>query len=110
VTHSDGLFLAYTRRGANNDEIFRHRAPVFIAQVDPEKLVVRRRSERIVFPNRGVPMGNFGASNVTPHETWITVGENMWPYQGKPPTDRGAEGAVLLGRIQWLRPNRLVEP
>ena len=27
VTHSDGLFLVYTRRGADNDDIARHRAP-----------------------------------------------------------------------------------
>jgi hypothetical protein len=27
VTHSDGLYLVYTRRGADNDHIFRHRAP-----------------------------------------------------------------------------------
>ena len=35
LTHGDGLFLVYTRRGANNDHIMRHRAPLFIAQVDP---------------------------------------------------------------------------
>ena len=27
VTHSDGLFLVYNRRGANNDHIIRHRDP-----------------------------------------------------------------------------------
>ena len=46
VTHSDGLFLVYTRKGANNDHVFRHRAPLFIAQVDPLKLRVIRRTER----------------------------------------------------------------
>src|SRR5262249_47487477 len=40
LTHDEGLFLVYTRRGANNDHIFRHRAPLFIAQVDAEKLHV----------------------------------------------------------------------
>ena len=28
LAHSDALFLVYTRRGANNDHIFRHRAPL----------------------------------------------------------------------------------
>ena len=42
VAHSDGLFLVYTRTGANNDHVFRHRAPLFIAQVDPENLHVIR--------------------------------------------------------------------
>lgn len=35
VTHSDGLFLAYTRKHADNDEVFRNRAPLFMARVDP---------------------------------------------------------------------------
>jgi len=39
VTHGDALFLVYTRRGAGNDHVFRHRAPLFIAQVDPAGLV-----------------------------------------------------------------------
>ena len=29
LAHRDGLFLVYTRRGANNDHIVRHRAPLF---------------------------------------------------------------------------------
>jgi hypothetical protein len=36
VTHSGGLPLVYTRKGAKNDHVFRHRAPLFIAQVDRE--------------------------------------------------------------------------
>ena len=47
VTHSDGLFLVYTRRGADNDHIVRHRAPLFIARVDTERLCVIRESERV---------------------------------------------------------------
>ncbi len=31
VVHNDELYLVYTRRGANNDHVFRHRAPLFIA-------------------------------------------------------------------------------
>lgn len=31
LVHSDGLFLVCTRRGANNDHIYRHRAPLFLA-------------------------------------------------------------------------------
>ena len=42
LAHSDGLFLVYTRRGANNDHIVRHRAPLFMAQVNPETLQVMR--------------------------------------------------------------------
>ena len=109
ATHSDALFLVYTRRGAGNDHIFRHRAPIFMAQVDPAGKTVIRKTERVVLPDRGVPLGNFGVANVTPRETWVSVGENMWPYQGKPPTGQGAEGAVLIARIVWDKPNRLLE-
>lgn len=108
VTHSEGLFLAYTRRGANNDHVFRHRAPIFVAQVDPERLVVLRNTEQTVFPDKGVPMGNFGVIPVNEKETWITTGENMWKYGGRPATYKGAEGAVLVGRIRWSKPNSLV--
>ena len=48
-----GLFLVYTRRGANNDHIPRNRAPLFIARVDPGKLHVIRATERIAIPERG---------------------------------------------------------
>src|SRR5690606_15411784 len=77
LAHSQGLYLSYTRRGANNDDLFRHRAPLFIAEVDPEKLVVLRDTERIAVPNRGATLGNFGATAISPDETWITVGEFM---------------------------------
>ena len=105
VTHSDGLFVVYTRRGANNDHIARNRAPLFMARVDPAKQVVIRSTERVLIPERGVAMGNFGAADISPDETWVSVGENMWPYQGKLPTDKGAEGAILIARIRWNRPN-----
>ena len=107
VTHNKELFLTYTRRGADNDHIARHRAPLFIAEVNPEKLVVLRATERIVFPERGVPLGNFGANFVTPDESWVSVGENMWNYGKNAPTAKGAEGAILIGRIRWSKPNLL---
>jgi len=91
VTHSDGLFLVYTRRGANNDHIPRHRAPLFIARVDPEKLQIIRSSERIAVPERGVSLGNFDATTINEKETWITVGG----------------GPAYLARITWSKPNQL---
>ena len=66
VTHSDGLFLVYNRRGLNNDHVFRHRAPLLMAQVDPERLCVLRKTERELVPNRGARLGNFGVTDVSP--------------------------------------------
>jgi len=91
VTHSEGLFLVYTRRGANNDHIIRHRAPLFIAQVDPKRLCVLRNTERIAVPERGRALGNFDATTINENETWITV----------------AGGEASFARIVWTKPNRL---
>lgn len=102
VTHSEGLFLVYTRRGANNDHIMRNRAPLFIAQVDSDSLYVLRETERILIPERGVMMGNFGVSNINAKETWVTVGENMHPPEN---LDQGANGSVFAARILWAKPN-----
>jgi hypothetical protein len=100
VTHSDGLFLVYTRRGANNDEIMRHRAPLFIAQVDLKKLCLIRETERILVPKRGADIGNFGVCNITPTETWVTTAEWM--------RSQPSDNHVFVARILWNRPNHLV--
>ena len=96
ITHSDGLFLVYTRRGANNDHIPRHRAPLFLARVDPERLHVIRGTERIAVPERGADIGNFDATAITPDETWITT------------AGTGKSSPAYLARVRWSKPNALV--
>lgn len=109
VTHRDGLFLIYTRKAGNNDHVFRHRAPLFIGQVDPEKLAVRRSTERILVPDRGARLGNFGVTDIGPDETWVTVAEWMqtWSPQRVIPIDNpmGADNSVFVARICWKTPN-----
>ncbi len=104
VTHSDGLFLVYTRRGANNDHVFRHRAPLFMAQVDPDKLCVIRETEQILVPDRGARLGNFGVTDVSPDETWVTVAEWMQPEGVE---KYGSDGSVFVARIRWNEPNKI---
>jgi hypothetical protein len=110
VTHSDGLFLVYTRRGANNDHVFRHRAPLFMAQVDPKRLRVIRKTEQILVPERGARLGNFGVTNVSENETWVTVSEWMqtWgPNHILPVKNKyGSDGSVFVARIHWSKPNK----
>jgi len=113
ITHRDALFLVYTRRGANNDHIQRHRAPLFIARVDTEALCVIRDTERIVVPEKGATLGNFGTVNVSPDESWITVAESMqngsWDVSSRLEAERrGANNRVYVARIRWDQPNRLV--
>jgi hypothetical protein len=102
LSHSGGLFLTYTRRGANNDHIARNRAPIFMAQVDPETLQVIRKTEQSVLPERGVMLGNFGATAITPNESWVTDSEYI---HGKKPHAKGADGTTWLGRVKWSTPN-----
>lgn len=105
VTHEDGLFLTYTRRGANNDNMARarHRAPLFLAQIDPERLVVLRATEREIVPNKGAQLGNFAVVDVNERETWVTTSEGMAPGN---PAQYGANGRVYAARIMWEKPNR----
>jgi len=107
LAHGDGLFLSYTRRGANNDHIARNRAPLFLAQVDPERLCVIRATEQVLMPERGVMLGNFGASPIDENESWVTDAEYAF---GTAPNPRGADGSVFIARVQWSKPNRLVHP
>lgn len=109
VTHDDALFLTYTRRGANNDHVFRHRAPLFIAEVDPKTMRVIRATERILLPDKGARYGNFGVCNVSANETWVV--DTEWMQQPGPdkiiPVDNkwDAKGRVLAARILWDKPN-----
>jgi hypothetical protein len=107
LAHSDGLFLVYTRRGANNDHIERHRAPLFMAQVDPEQLCVLRATERVLIAERGAELGNFGAAAINARESWVTVSEGVWSDAAR---QRGAKGATFVARILWAKPNQLVKP
>ncbi len=108
LPHSDALFLVYTRRAEENKNVFRWRAPLYVAEVDRDTLRLLRATERVVLPLIGdgvnrpqevARMGNFHTVAATPDESWVTVGEtlpaNAW------------RGDTLLARVRWSRPNRL---
>ncbi len=110
VTHEDALFLVYTRRGADNDHVFRHRAPLFIARVDPEKLRVIRASEQVLVPEHGARLGNFGVTEIDAGETWVTVTEWMQGpgprhHDPAPLIERGADNRVWVAKLKWSKPN-----
>ncbi len=103
VTHSDGLFLVYTRRGLMNDHVFRHRAPLMMAQVDPDNLVVLRETEKQLVPNRGARLGNFSVCDVSQSETWVVVAEWMQPEGCE---QYGSDNTIWAARIIWQEPIR----
>jgi hypothetical protein len=109
LTHSDALFLVYTRKDATNVKVPRWRAPLWVAQVDVQSLRLIRATERVVLPLVGdgvnqadlVPMmGNFGVCNAAANESWVTDG-SWCPKTGN-------SGELQLARISWSRPNALV--
>lgn len=108
LPHSNGLFLVYTRKDASNVNVPRWRTPLYLAQVDPATLRLRKETERIVLPIVGDGVnqpddvaysGNFHPVNVSPDEAWVTDGE-MLPKHGY-------RGDLLLARIRWSQPNAL---
>lgn len=98
VTHRDELYLVYTRKGANNDHVFRHRAPLFIARVNPDTLQVVRATEQILVPERGARLGNFAVVNVSERETWVTVAEWMQPAGVE---KYGSDNSVYAAKLKW---------
>jgi hypothetical protein len=108
LAHSSGLFLVYTRKAKANVNVFRWRAPLYMAAVDLRSLRLVRESERIVLPMLGdgvkrpkqvARMGNFHVTNAAPGESWVTVGETL--------PSAAWRGNTLLARVAWSRPNAL---
>lgn len=93
---------------AFNENVFRWRSPLWLAEVDPDFLRLRRATERVVLPlvgdgvnhpDRVAIMGNFHVTNASPSESWVTDGE--WLHRA------GGRGDLLLARIHWARPSAL---
>jgi lysophospholipase L1-like esterase len=107
VTHRDRLYLVYNRQGAHNDHVARHRAPLFMAEVDQKTLTVKRRTESILVPERGARLGNFAITEVSENETWVTVAEWMQTWVPniiiQPDNAFGADNTVWAARILWKK-------
>lgn len=71
-----GLYLVYT--SANRPEsanVIRGRAPLFIAQFDEERMCLIKESERVLVPNTGAQLGNFGAFDFDRTHSWVVTSE-----------------------------------
>ena len=98
LSHSDGLLLIYTRIGEDNKNVFRNRAPLYCADVDPDTLSLRKSTERILIPNKGLPAGNFWVWPIDEHKSYVTATE--WPRDG-----RKDNGDTWLAKIYWKKVN-----
>ena len=100
------LYLVYTRKDAKNGHVFRHRAPLYMAEFDPEKLCIIRSSEIIAVPERGARLGNFGCLQVNDNEAWIIAAE--WMQTTAPdPSDYtrcmkyGSDNSIWIAKIRF---------
>jgi hypothetical protein len=92
--HPGGLLLVYTRIRDDNRDVFRGRAPLHCTDIDPATLTLRRSTERIVVPNRGLPVGNFWVWPIDEDRSYVAVAE--WPRDG-----RAENGDTWLAKIYW---------
>lgn len=101
------LFLVYTRRAGDNGHVFRHRAPLFLAEVNPDTLRVIRSTECIAVPERGARLGNFGCCRIDEGESWIVVSEWMQcdgplgPANWERCMSRGSDNSIFIARIRF---------
>ena len=97
------LWLVYTRRAGNNDHMFRHRAPLFIAEMDPVTLRIKRETEKIAVIERGARLGNFGCQSYSESEGYIFVSEWMQndPHSWQTCVLRGSDNSIFIAKVTF---------
>ena len=95
MTLGDELYLVYTRRGAGNDHVFRHRAPLFAARVENMRLV--RETEQAIVPERGARLGNFGVTQISQNKALVMAAEWMQPRGCEA---YGSDNSIFLSVIE----------
>ena len=107
LSNKQGLFLVYTRKGANNDHVFRHRAPLFMAQVDTASLRVMPETEKIVIPERGARLGNFSVHVIDDENAIIASAERIQPEESSDSTKlmeirkKGYNNTLFMAKLKF---------
>ena len=99
------LYLVYTRKGLNNGHVFRHRAPLLIGEVVPDKPAVLPETEQIVVPEHGARLGNFTAAGEDENHAYVSVAEWM---QTVPPDTHDCRRCERYGadnRVWYVKVN-----
>ena len=90
----EDLYLVYTRRGADNNRVFRHRAPLFAAKVENMHLI--KETEFALTPERGARCGNFGVTEYPDGKAAVMVAEWMQPIGCE---KHGSNNAIFLSIV-----------
>ena len=103
MINKDGLFLAYTRKGAHNDHVFRHRAPIFMTRFDEERECLIRDEEVILVPELGARLGNFCALAPNDNEAWLITAEWMqsWGEELGICEKYGSDNSLWFTKVFW---------
>lgn len=100
LTGGGKLWLVYTRRGANNDHVSRNRAPLFIAEFDPERMCVIRATEKVAVPERGARLGNFGCQSFSDEVGYVFAAEWMQgPKKWQGCMEHGSDNTIWVAKI-----------
>ncbi len=103
LTVGGKLFLVYTRRDASNEHVFRHRAPLFAAEFDVGRMCILKSTERIVVPERGARLGNFGCVSLPSGEGFVTAAEWMQSVVNEDPwaecAKYGSDNSIWLAKL-----------
>jgi hypothetical protein len=78
--------------------VFRHRAPLFIAEFDPDRMCLIRDTEHAVVPERGARLGNFGCVQISENESWVVVSEWMQPIGCE---KYGSDNTIFVSKITF---------
>jgi hypothetical protein len=89
--------------------VFRHRAPLFIAEFDRERMCLIRETEKIAVPERGARLGNFGCQSLILDgvETGIVFASEWMQTTGPDPFDwrkcmeYGSDNSIFISRIMF---------
>lgn len=103
LTGGGKLWLVYTRRDISNRHIFRSRAPLFIAEFDPQNMCVIRNTEQIAVPERGARLGNFGCQSYSEETGFIFAAEWMQndPYGWDKCAQYGSDNSIFITKIHF---------
>lgn len=94
------LYMVYTRRAENNSHVFRHRAPLFMAEFDPQAMCLLKGTEAIVVPERGARLGNFGCQSFSREIGYVFAAEWMQGNHGLEGCQKyGSDNSIFVSKI-----------
>jgi len=80
------IFLVYTRKAEDNGRLMRFRAPLFAAEADPARGVLKRDTERIVIPRQQIEgedglLGNFHVAQLGNDRALVSDAAMFYKHQ-----------------------------